>query len=465
MDHPSGEIETQPGHHGGRPNDPRDAAIRVLTEHAERMPDLLPIEPDTQGMDPRDAALAYMLIDSSVRRWMTLSHIVSVAGGRDIDSVEPMMRAALICGAAQLIFLDRVPDHAAIAETVEWAKNNIRFKAGGMVNAILRRVSETRGERLQYWDDRTDAIPLSTGGAMRMNRVRLPDDEYDRLAVACSLPVELIESWSRLDADAGMLAMHTLVHPPTVCRCDDRRLLEGDERFTRHHSVNHAVYVGGRAMLGEALRDYPSIAVQDVAASHVVDGLEDEGEEIVVDLCAGRGTKTRQLLAKFPEARVIACEIDEDRLRSLRSVFADEPRVEVSHVDALEARGQGWADLALTDVPCSNSGVLPRRTEARYRVRSEAMDRLISTQRGIMGNAARMVGHGGRVVYSTCSLELEENQLQAVWGERTLGLSIEQERPVLPEGLPGGNPAAYRDASYVAEMRVLGGSAAEGGPV
>ena len=104
--------------------------------------------------------------------------------------------------------------------------------------------------------------------------------------------------------------------------------------------------VGGRAMLGEALRDYPSIAVQDVAASHVVDGLEDEGEEIVVDICAGRGTKTRQLLAKFPEARVIACEIDEDRLRSLRSVFADEPRVEVSHVDALEARGQGWGARA-----------------------------------------------------------------------------------------------------------------------
>lgn len=455
MDHPSGQIDTRSEPRSSRPSDPRDAALRVLTQHAEAMPDLHPLEPDTHGMDPRDAALAHMLVDSSIRRWLTLSHIISVAGQRDIESVEPAMRAALICGAAQLIFLDRVPDHAAISETVGWAKDHIRFKAGGMVNAILRRVSETRAERLEYWEDRTDAIPLSTGGAMRLNRVRLPEDPYEMLGVACSLPVELIESWSRLDADLGVLAMHTLVHPPTVCRCDDRSMIEPDERFTRHYSEDHAVYVGGRAALADTLRDYPSIAVQDSAASHVVEGLDDEGEETVVDLCAGRGTKTRQLLKKFPDATVIACEIDEDRLRSLRSVFANESRVQVAHFDELESRGTDWADLVLTDVPCSNSGVLPRRTEARYRVRSNAMERLISTQRTIMGNAAKMVGHGGRVIYSTCSLELEENQLQGVWGERNLGLSIERERPVLPEGLPGGNPAAYRDASYVAEMRVL----------
>lgn len=439
----------------GRGLDPRDAALRVLSEHAENMPDLMPLDPDTDGMDPRDAALAHMLVDVSVRRWITLSHIVSVAGGRDIDSVEPKMRAALICGAAQLIFLDRVPDHAAIAETVEWAKNSIRFKAAGMVNAILRRVSETRGERLRFWEDRDDAIPLSSGGAMRLNRVRLPEDYFDMLSVACSLPRELIESWSRLDEHVGVLAMHTLVHPPTVCRLDEPNMVNGDERFIPHDDRSHRVFVGGRGGLAGALRDYPALAVQDVAASHVVNELEDEGEEIVVDLCAGRGTKTRQLLAKFPEARVIACEVDEDRLGSLRSVFANENRVEVQHVDALEQRGLGWADLVLTDVPCSNSGVLPRRTEARYRVRSDAMERLVNTQRGIMSNAAGMVGQGGRVVYSTCSLEIEENTDQARWGENVLGLSLERERAVLPEGLPGGAPAEYRDASYAAELRVL----------
>lgn len=459
MHQPSGQTHTDrsgpSGHAPDRPSDPRDAALRVLTLHAEAMPDLHPVEPDTRGMDPRDAALAHMLVDASLRRWITLGYIASAAGNRDIHSLEPKMRAALICGAAQLFFLDRVPDHAAISETVGWAKRHIRFKAGGMVNAILRRVAETRAERIEYWDDRPDAVPLSTGGAIRLSRVRLPEDPYEMLGVACSLPVELIESWSRLDADVGVLAMHTLVHPPTICRCDDRSFVESDERFTRHHSDQHAVYVGGRDALAQTLREHPSIAVQDPAASHVVDGLDDEGEETVVDLCAGRGTKTRQLLAKFPDANIIACEIDDERLRSLRSVFAAEPRVQVAHVDELASRGEGWADLVLTDVPCSNSGVLPRRTEARYRVRSDAMDRLISTQRAIMGNAANMVGHGGRLIYSTCSLELEENQLQAVWGERNLGLSIERERPVLPEGLPGGNPAAYRDASYVAEMRVL----------
>ncbi|MEM9372577.1 MAG: transcription antitermination factor NusB [Planctomycetota bacterium] len=438
-----------------RRTDPRDAALRVLTRHAEQMPDLHPLQPETRGMDPRDAALAHTLVDASLRRWLTLSYVVHAAGQRDPESLEPKMRAALICGAAQLMLLDRVPDHAAISETVGWAKRNIREKAGGMVNAILRRVAEARAERLRYWDDRSDAIPLSTGGALRMHRIRLPDDPHELLGIACSLPAGLVESWSRLDADPGVLAMHTLVHPPTVCRCDDRSILQSDDRFTRHHSPSHAVYVGGREALADTLREYPSIAVQDAGASHVVEGLDDEGEETVVDLCAGRGTKTRQLLGKFPDARIIACEIDEDRLGSLRSVFAGEPRVEVVHADQLAERGPGWADLVLTDVPCSNSGVLPRRTEARYRVRSRAMERLISTQRDIMRTAAGLVGHGGRVIYSTCSLELEENQLQAQWGQRTLGLSLERERPVLPEGLPGGNPVGYRDGSYAAEMRVL----------
>lgn len=430
----------------------RDAALRVLSGHAERMPDLVPFDPQTDGMDPRDAALAHALVDAGVRRWITLSYVVGRAGGRDVRELEPRMQAALIGGAAQLLLFDRVPDHAAIDETVEWAKRRIRPGAAGMVNAILRKVVGVRGEPAEAWDGRPDAVPLSDGGALTLRGVTLPGDFEQKLAVACSLPRGLLQSWERLGTDVPALALHTLVHPPTVCLVSAGSV-EGDDGFVAHENPGHAVYVGDRWDLGAALGEHPGVWVQDAAASEVVAGLTPEGERVVVDLCAGRGTKTRQLLRAFPDARIVACEVDEDRLGALRSVFAGEERVEVVHADAACERGAGWADLVLTDVPCSNSGVLPRRTEARYRVRSAAMARMLETQRDILTRAVGMVRPGGRLVYSTCSLEREENTDQAGWACSSFGLSLERERAVLPAGLPGGDPRGYRDGSYAAEMR------------
>lgn len=434
----------------------RDAALRVLARHAEKMPDLAPADPETEGMDPRDAALAHAIIDATVRRWLTLSYLIEVAGGRDVRDMEPRMQAALLGGAAQLVLFDRIPDHAAIDETVEWAKRRIRPKAGGMVNAILRRIVDARGELIDDWDGGDDAIPLSEGGAMTLVNVRLPEDPFYRLVIACSLPGSLLRSWEHLGADIGMLARHTLIHPPTVCFVGDNPDILHDGRFVPHDAPQHAVYAGERSDLGRALKENPGVWVQDAAASEVVAGLTPEGESVVVDLCAGRGTKTRQLLRTFPDARIVAAEVDADRMESLHHAFKHEPRVEVIEAGKLEERGQGWADLVLTDVPCSNSGVLARRTEARYRVRGDAMRRMIDTQRTILRTAAGMVRPGGRLVYSTCSLEQEENTEQAAWAAREFGMAIERERSVLPAGEPGGPESEYRDGSYAAEMRAPG---------
>ncbi|MCC5822745.1 MAG: hypothetical protein LAT64_04140 [Phycisphaerales bacterium] len=436
-----------------RATDPRDAAMRVLARHAERMPDLSPVDPDTAGMDPRDAALCHAVIDASLRRWFTLSYLIEQAAGRDIRDTEPRMQAALVAGAAQLLLFDRIPDHAAIDETVEWAKRRIRPGAAGMVNAVLRRIAGVRGEVIPDWQDRPDAIPLSGGDALTLREIRLPEDPTYRLVIACSLPGGLLESWSSLGADLRSLALHTLIHPPTVCLTADDPGIGDDPRFIPHDTPGHSVFIGERSELGRALQEHPRIWVQDAAASGVVSGLEPGGETVVVDLCAGRGTKTRQLLRAFPHARIVAAEVDADRMDALRHAFKDEPRVEVAHAEHLAERGAGWADLVLADVPCSNSGVLARRTEARYRVRSVAMDRMLSTQREILGSARAMLRPGGRLVYSTCSLEREENQDQAAWAAHELGLALERERAILPAGEPGGPDSAYRDGSYAAELR------------
>jgi 16S rRNA (cytosine967-C5)-methyltransferase len=432
------------------------------------MPDLLPAAPETDALAPRDAALAHAIADAAVRRWLTLSYIIEQAGGRDIRDTEPRMQAALLAGAAQLLLFDRIPDHAAIDETVEWAKHRIRPKAAGMVNAILRRVAEARGEFLDEWDDNPGAIPLSDGGALSLVSLNLPSDPDYRLAVACSLPPALLRAWKDLapsdaDPDAHLrdLALHTLIHPPTICFTAHEdpgspTPVAADPRFTPHDEPHHAVFIADRAELGPALRDHPGVWVQDPAASRVITDLSPDpqlpAEPLLIDLCAGRGTKTRQLLRAFPSARVIAAEVDDARLAALREAFASDPRVEIAHAETLAGRPPA-ADLVLTDVPCSNSGVLARRTEARYRVRSDALDRMIQTQRDILRAAAAMLRPGARLVYSTCSLEPEENHRQADWAAANLGLTLERRRLTLPAGRPGSPDTAYRDGSFAAEMR------------
>jgi 16S rRNA (cytosine967-C5)-methyltransferase len=242
--------------------------------------------------------------------------------------------------------------------------------------------------------------------------------------------------------------------------------------------------------------------VQDVASASVVRTVQrivqqskvfPSGVTRVADLCAGQGTKTRQLALAFPEAEIIATDIDTQRRRALMATFGASGRVKAVEFDAVKAAAfDGWADVVLLDVPCSNLGVLARRPEAKYRYGDHSMGQLLRLQREILmlGRtvAAAPKGHMpnsqmanergslagdradrvavdaspaaprlGVLVYSTCSIEPRENQKMVRWACDTLGLALLGEDLMLPAGgLGNGGPRTYQDASYVAVMRVKG---------
>ncbi|MFG0315440.1 MAG: transcription antitermination factor NusB, partial [Phycisphaerales bacterium] len=197
--------------------DARDAAYRHLSAHAKRFPDLLPSEINTGSLEPRDASLAIAIADASVRRWRTLEFIIETVSGHASYEIEPRLRAVLLGGAAQLLLLDRVPPHAILDESVSWAKRHIRPGAGGMVNAVLRKVARVRGEQIEdAWEHHLDAIPLSEGGMLRLNGVELPEHGRRRLGIACSLPNALLQRWEAMYSDPTLQAMHTICKPPTI---------------------------------------------------------------------------------------------------------------------------------------------------------------------------------------------------------------------------------------------------------
>lgn len=436
----------------------RDAVCAWLGRQTAKWPelDLRPFEAPA-GLAARDAALAHAIADGVVRRWLTLEYLIERQTGRPLAGMQLALQGALLAGAAQVYLLDRVPAYAAIDHAVEFAKRHVRAGAGDLANAVLRRLADLRGERrAEAWDDRRDALPMEDGGVVMLNEAALPEEPAARLGVATSHPRELLEAWSsRQDAaTVRRLAMHSLMTAPTTLNVAHAEA-PLDEAVSRPHAMAHArVFTGTREQLLALMAARRDVWVQDAASALAAMSLRGMEPRVVVDLCAGQGTKTRQLAAIFPDARIIAADTDDRRLETLQETFAGQERVEVMEFGAAAGACRGEADLVLLDVPCSNTGVLARRPEAKYRFGGRSMTNLVKLQRRIVDAALPMLRPiSGVVAYSTCSIDPRENEEQVEWMRGERGLRAGQVDALLPGGQPGEGPEGYHDGAFCAVMR------------
>jgi 16S rRNA (cytosine967-C5)-methyltransferase len=289
-------------------------------------------------------------------------------------------------------------------------------KAAGFVNGVLRGIGRlVRGHDPQAALAR-DALPHPDGGAVRLTEPILPDPADGLpafLGAAYSLPDWLVASWLEAHGDAA----------EAICRWSNRR----PRTFARVHAgqADRAADLPPGPLPGtvdashlepetlERLIADGVLTVQDPSAMAAVDALAPRAGESVLDLCASPGTKTMQIAeATGAGGRVVACDRSDEKLDPLRRAVA------AQHVagatvclasDAAAAAPPGGFDAALVDAPCSNTGVLARRVEARWRLKPGDSDELAAVQRGLVAQAAELVRPGGRLVYSTCSLQPREN--------------------------------------------------------
>lgn len=305
-------------------------------------------------------------------------------------------------GAFQLRFLDRIPAHAAIGESVELAKLAGQRFASGMVNAVLRKL------------------------AAEAARDNLRDGpEFDSAAIAAH-HAWMAERWATHYGEdtARAICRHGQTQPPLVVR------VEGPE------VENELARAGVELAPPELLRCARTVAVGDVTATEAFRDarvrIQDEGSQLIAELasaaldenrnenpeeskildaCAAPGGKTMILAERHPRARVVACELSAPRLKQLRErLAAPADRIEFRLADAAALDDDSVFDVALADVPCSGTGTLGRNPEIRHRLRVEDLARHAERQRAILRAAIRAVRPGGRMVYSTCSLEPEENE-------------------------------------------------------
>lgn len=417
----------------------------------------MPLPIVTEGLDGRESALAHAIVDHAVRRWITIEHLVRVCAMREPSELEPRIRAAILSGAVQLLFLDRVPSHAAIDETVEWAKQKVRPGAAGFTNAILRRIAGIRfmdlsGERTLRDRARNerDELPLSDGRALAMTAPVLPSDTIERAAIASGTPTALVARWAQAfgQDEAVRIALHGLIDAPTIINATAASRIPTGPGLSAHERAGFLVYSGSRERLSASLAQDRECWVQDPASAEAVASLSDLSPRVIADVCAGRGTKTRQLARRYPNAEIFASDTDPARMVDLRRLASVEPHVRVVEPRDVLAACAGRVDLLLLDVPCSNTGVLARRPEARHRVGTDQFERLGRVQRQIFADAIRLRAPRGRVLYSTCSLEPEENAAMVEWAARWHGLKVAASRTTVPQGEPGGDPGSYTDGSF-----------------
>ena len=441
---------------------PRQIAARVLQQRridGEFVEDLLQAALADATLSSADRGLCQEIMYGTVRWQATLDWLI--AQKTDGREQKPGLQNLLRLGLYQIFWLDRIPDHAAVHETVELAKQNGFGTQAGFVNAILRGYLRAQDETQKLLAGLKTAQP----------------------ALGWSHPEWLVARWQKrwgAEKTAQLLEWNN-TPPKTFARVntlktDAGRLLE----TWRAEKVEYDFVRGGwfEENLVFEMKSHPPLHtlasfrdgwfyLQDPGTLLAVSALDPQPGETILDFCAAPGGKTTLAAQRMRnEGRIVAQDVSEERLKLVRENCL---RLGVTCVEPCRSRGDEALtskseidqrlltssptnqqfDRILMDAPCSNTGVMRRRVDLRWRVQPAEIERLSAAQLDLLRQAAPRLKPGGVLVYSTCSLESEENnRVVKVFLDEHAGFALESERELLPW-------VEQVDGAYVARLKRL----------
>jgi 16S rRNA (cytosine967-C5)-methyltransferase len=355
-------------------------------------------------LDGRDRNQANEYVQGILRRRSYLDFLIAEFSSVPLEELELFFKNVLRLGIYDLLFMDGTPDHAAINEPVEIAKNKISSRSGDMANAILRRVQREAAQ-----------LPKP---AMK--------DRTKLVSVTFSHPEWLVERYiARFgEREAFQLMQANNKRPDYYLRVNTLRTkaenfvlrleksgipFEESDWLPGYYKVQSVAEVRSKGWFDKGL-----CQVQDIAAGFAPTILDPQPDELVYDLCSAPGTKTIVLSGLMEnKGTILSVDISGERITKIAENaenFGAE-NVKIQRADIIEARFK-LADAVLLDVPCSGTGVLSKRADLRWKRTQEELDTIVKKQAELLDAAANMVKKGGRLVYSTCSIEPEENMDQ-----------------------------------------------------
>jgi 16S rRNA (cytosine967-C5)-methyltransferase len=418
---------------------PREIAMRILLQwRAGRdfAEDILGDELAKSSVSGPDRGLCQELVYGVIRHKDTLNWLIRRK--TDNRTQKDALLVLLQLGLYQLFWLDRVPNHAAVHETVQMAKEAGLGPQSGFVNAVLRGYVRERDTAEKALAELTIAEP----------------------AVGYSHPVWLCERWQNRwgSEKAAKLMDWNNWPPPTYARVnrlktDGAKLAKAwDTEGVQFTACNFDWTDDGLVFRLDShppLAELPSFKdglfyIQDPSTLLAVKVLNPQPGESVLDLCAAPGGKTTFIAQSMQNrGKILAQDVTDERLKLVQEnctrlgvTCATTEKSSVPH----SAPRTPHFDKVIVDAPCSNTGVMRRRVDLRWRIRPEEITRLRSVQFELLNQAASRLKPGGVLVYSTCSLELEENQelvKRFLMGKQDFRLESERELFPFADGVDG----------------------------
>ncbi len=461
------------------------AVLRVLngrgfaSEHLHRLR-------SRGALSGREASEATDLAMGAIRHAITLRSVLRSTASVDEQRTPPELRATLLIGAYELIWRADVPEYAAVHQAVALASERVHRRAAGMVNAVLRNLARAIEQRRAAWRRcNPHHVRVNADEACVFDRPVLPVAEgksptIAHLAAATGVPEELFTRWARhyeLPAAEAIgwasQCIPALILVRNRLRISAREFTErtraefgsdvtfGDSGAAREpapEGTHDLAFLAPGSPVGESALLREGLAyVQDPTALSAIDLADVRPGMQVLDLCAAPGGKTIGLAVRMRDrGELVACDVDAKRIRQIDDNVrrAGLTCVQTRRIDPdadLPKDWRGHFDLVLADVPCSNTGVLARRPEARLGFTTRKLGSLQRLQETLLRRAAQGVKPGGSLLYSTCSLEPEENEHRVAKFLRAHPeWSIRDSRCTHPRGGPA--PSDWRDGGFVAGL-------------
>lgn len=355
-------------------------------------------------LESRDRAEVREYVQNILRRRSYLDFLIDEFSNVKIDEMKASLKNILRLGIYDMIFMDSTPDYAAINESVEIAKYSLGSRTGDLVNAIMRNLQRD-----------IDNLPKPS----YEGRTKL-------VATTFSHPEWLVKRWTDRfgEREAFKLMQANNKRPVYYIRANNLRtktenfklrMTKNDVEFTESDWLPGYFQVDSVApFISKGWLDKGFCQIQDISAGFAPFLLNPQPGEKIYDLCAAPGTKSILMSDLMNgEGEILAVDISSERLDKLAesalNYHAENIRIRRADVTELEL---DEADAVLLDAPCTGTGVLSKRADLRWRRDEEGLENAVELQARLLDSASKMVKAGGRLVYSTCSLEEEENMEQ-----------------------------------------------------
>lgn len=379
-----------------------DIIVRVL-KHKDYSDNLLHQKARKFAQESQESmALLYQLVKGTIKYQANLDYICrQFTEPEKFNKTEINIKALLYLGLYQLKFIKSIPDYAAVNETVELAKQLYNESIGDFVNSILR--SYLRNPEIKY-----------------------PENSAERIAIEHSYPLDLIKQWIKQwgEEEAELLAMY--FNEPTKLHIRVNTMATNTDKLLKYFSKRNIICHPSPASSNILICDNPAAALQDVAfnegyfsvqdtsAALIVELLAPKPEETILDLFAAPGGKCTYIAEKMQgKGELIAVDKSPGKMKLLKQAME---RLQLENINLVVKDAFQYGPVApafdrvLVDAPCSGWGVLGRKADLRWQ-QHQNIEELCNLQQKALNYAANFVKKGGYLVYSTCTLNPEENEL------------------------------------------------------